>query len=132
VRPSRSWGKDALGGLRRGTWARRRLAWSAFVGAGLGGAVLAGAVGADRLEDTARAGVLRTDVSVNVTRASVGRPVSAGFVGPSIEYPAVTAYAGSDPAAINPVLEHMVRNLAPNQRPVLRIGGDSTDATGGP
>jgi len=38
-------------------------------------------------------------------------------------------YAGSDPAAINPVSEQLLRNLAPNQRPVLRIGGDSTDGT---
>ena len=108
---------------------RRRLALSAFVGAGLGGAVIAGIVGADRLDDTARAGVLRADVSVNVTREAVSRPVSAGFVGLSIEYPAVTAYAGSDRLAINPVFEQLVRNLAPNQRPVLRIGGDSTDRT---
>ena len=91
--------------------------------------MIAGTVGADRLDDTARAGVLRADVSVNVKRVAVGRPVSAGFVGLSIEYPAVTAYAGSDPPAINPVFEQLVRNLAPNQRPVLRIGGDSTDRT---
>ncbi len=50
-------------------------------------------------------------------------------MGLSIEYPAVTAYAGSDPSAINPVFERLVRNLAPNQHPVLRIGGDSTDRT---
>ena len=99
------------------------------MGAGLGGAVIAGTVGADRLDDTARAGVFRADVSVNVGRVAVGRPVSAGFVGLSIEYPAVTAYAGSDPSAINPVFEQLVRNLAPNQHPVLRIGGDGTDRT---
>jgi Glycosyl hydrolase family 79 C-terminal beta domain len=102
---------------------------SAFVGAGLGGAVILGTVGADRLDDTARAGVLRADVSVNVRRVAVGQPVRAGFVGLSIEYPAVTAYAGADPLAINPVFEQLVRNLAPSQRPVLRIGGDSTDRT---
>ena len=50
-------------------------------------------------------------------------------MGLSIEYPAVTAYAGSHPLAINPVFEQLLRNLAPNQRPVLRIGGDSTDHT---
>ena len=115
--------------LCRSGWVRRRLALSAFAGAGVGAAVIAGTVGADRLDDTARAGVLRADVSVNVTREAVSRPVSAGFVGLSIEYPAVTAYAGSDRLAINPVFEQLVRNLAPNQRPVLRIGGDSTDRT---
>ena len=87
--------------LCRSGWVRRGLAFSAFVGAGLGGAVIAKS-GADRLDDTARAGVLRADVSVNVGRVAVGRPVSAGFVGLSIEYPAVTAYAGTDPSAINP------------------------------
>ena len=115
--------------LCRSGWVRRGLACSAFVGAGLGGVVIAGTIGADRLDDTARAGVLRADVSVNVGRVVVGRPVSAGFVGLSIEYPALTAYAGSDPSAINPVFERLVRNLAPNQHPVLRIGGDSTDRT---
>ncbi|MBV8219671.1 MAG: hypothetical protein JO325_14490 [Solirubrobacterales bacterium] len=50
-------------------------------------------------------------------------------MGLSIEYPAVTAYAGSDPSAINPVFEQLIRNLAPHQRPILRIGGDSTDRT---
>ena len=115
--------------LCRDRWVRRGLASSASVGTGLGVAVIAGTVGADRLDDTARAGVLRADVSVNVSRAADGRPVSAGFVGLSIEYPAVTAYAGSDPPAINPVFEQLVRNLAPNQHPVLRIGGDSTDRT---
>jgi hypothetical protein len=102
---------------------------AALVGVALAGGLIFGTVGADRLDDTARAGVLRADASVIVERASVGRPVSAGFVGLSIEYPAVTVYAGSDPLAINPVFEQLIRNLAPNQRPVLRIGGDSTDAT---
>jgi hypothetical protein len=111
----------------RRRWVQRALASSAFVGLGLVGGVIAGTVGAGRLDDTARAVQLRADVSVNVSAAAVGRPISGGFVGLSIEYPAVTAYAGSDPSAINPVFEHLVRNLAPNRRPVLRIGGDSTD-----
>lgn len=101
---------------------------SALVGVGLAGLIL-GTVGADRPGDAARADPIRADVSVNVGRAALGRPVSAGFVGLSIEYPAVTAYAGSDPSAVNPVFEQLLRNLAPSQRPVLRIGGDSTDRT---
>jgi hypothetical protein len=55
------------------------------------------------------------------------RPIAPGFVGLSIEFPALLAYAGNDPRAIDPVFEQLVRNLAPGQRPVLRIGGDSTD-----
>jgi hypothetical protein len=105
------------------------LALVTFLGAGLGGGAIAGSVGADRLDDSARAGLLRADAFVSVGRRAVSRPISAGFVGLSLEYPAVTAYAGSDPRVINPVFEQLIRNLAPNQRPFLRIGGDSTDRT---
>jgi hypothetical protein len=55
--------------------------------------------------------------------------VAPGFVGLSLEYPAVEPYAGSDPLALDPVFEQLVRNLAPGQTPILRIGGDSSDAT---
>jgi hypothetical protein len=58
-----------------------------------------------------------------------GTPIPAGFLGLSLEYPAVEAYAGTDPTAIDPVLVQLIRNLTPGQRPVLRIGGDSTDWT---
>ena len=105
------------------------LAFATFLGAGLGGGVIAGSVGADRLDDAARAGLLRPDASVRVSRTPVSRSISAGFVGLSVEYPSVVAYAGSDPRAINPVFAQLIRNLASNQRPVLRIGGDSTDRT---
>ena len=64
---------------------------------------------------------------LTVQRTELGRPVPSGFVGLSMEYPAVEAYAGSDPQALDPVFLALVRNLAPGQRPVLRIGGDSTD-----
>jgi hypothetical protein len=99
------------------------------VGVGLGWGVIAGSVGADRPNHTALVGLPLADVSVSIERAAVGRPIRAGFVGLSIEYPAVIGYAGSDPAAVNPVFEQLLRNLAPSQRPVLRIGGDSTDRT---
>jgi hypothetical protein len=54
-------------------------------------------------------------------------PIRPGFLGLSIEYPSIEPYAGTDPNAINPVLVQLIRNLTPNQRPVIRIGGDSTD-----
>ncbi|MBV9681630.1 MAG: hypothetical protein JO046_07540 [Solirubrobacterales bacterium] len=69
------------------------------------------------------------DVVVNVGSAPVGRPVAPGFLGWSFEFPAVRHYTGPDPRAINPVLVQLIRNLAPGQSPVLRIGGNSTDAT---
>ncbi len=55
------------------------------------------------------------------------RPVSPGFLGLSIEYYAVQAYAGHDPRALDPVFLQLVRNLNSGQSPVLRIGGDSAD-----
>lgn len=64
---------------------------------------------------------------LRIRGTGVGRPVAPGFIGLSIEFPALPAYAGTDPAAVDPVFEQLIRNLAPRQRPVLRIGGDSTD-----
>jgi hypothetical protein len=64
---------------------------------------------------------------ITVSERSTGRPVAPGFVGLSLEYTTVEAYAGTDPKAINPVLVRLIRNLAPHERPVLRIGGDSAD-----
>jgi hypothetical protein len=55
--------------------------------------------------------------------------VPQGFLGLSIEYPALEPYAGSDPSSLDPVFEQLVRNLAPGQAPVLRIGGNSADRT---
>ncbi len=54
--------------------------------------------------------------------------VPSGFVGLSFEYQAIGSYAGT---ALQPdmVFEQLIANLAPHQRPVLRIGGDSTDHT---
>jgi Glycosyl hydrolase family 79 C-terminal beta domain len=63
----------------------------------------------------------------NVTAAPVGHPVAPGFVGLSIEIKALEQYAGSNPSAVDPVLLHLIEDLAPEQRPVLRLGGDSTD-----
>jgi hypothetical protein len=63
----------------------------------------------------------------HVSDQVVGRPIPSGFVGFSFEFQAVRDYTGDDPAAVNPVLAQLIRNLAPGQAPVLRIGGDSTD-----
>jgi len=58
-----------------------------------------------------------------------GAVVPAGFLGLSLEYPAIEAYAGTNPTAVDPVFEQLIRNLTPGQQPVLRIGGDSSDST---
>jgi len=69
----------------------------------------------------------RPALAAVVGATPVGRPLPAGFLGLSFEYGALEAYTGGDPAALNPVFVRLLRNLTP--APVLRIGGDSTDAT---
>lgn len=66
---------------------------------------------------------------VQVALRPFGRPIPPAFLGLAMEYRGIVAYAGPDPTAINPVLQQMIRNLAPGQSPVIRIGGDSTDWT---
>jgi hypothetical protein len=68
-------------------------------------------------------------VSVRVSAGRVTGPLPSGFVGFSFEFDAVRDYTGSDPRAINPVLVQLIRDVAPGQTPVLRIGGNSTDDT---
>jgi hypothetical protein len=67
--------------------------------------------------------------TIGVSGEAMARPVPAGFVGLSMEFRALEQYAGTDPKAIDPVLLNLIREIAPQQRPVLRIGGDSTDWT---
>ena len=54
-------------------------------------------------------------------------PIPAGFTGLSFELTALKTYTGKDPDAINPVFAQLVRNIAQGGRPVIRLGGDSTD-----
>ncbi|HEY5318230.1 MAG TPA: glycosyl hydrolase family 79 C-terminal domain-containing protein [Solirubrobacteraceae bacterium] len=67
--------------------------------------------------------------TVTVENAPVAQPIPPGFVGLTTEYRGLEAYAGTNPSALDPVFEQLVRNLAPKQSPILRIGGDSTDWT---
>jgi hypothetical protein len=69
------------------------------------------------------------DVTLGIGGRGRRQAIPGGFVGLSLEYPAVAAYAGTDPSAVNPVFLQLIRNLNPGQLPVLRIGGDSTDWT---
>lgn len=59
---------------------------------------------------------------------ATNRTIPAGFLGVSLEYFAIPAYAGSNPSALDPVFIQLIRNLV-GQTPVLRIGGDTTDWT---
>jgi hypothetical protein len=60
---------------------------------------------------------------VTIGRRPESQPVSSGFVGLSLEQNGISRYVWGDPA----LLGQLIRNLAPGQAPVLRIGGDSTD-----
>jgi hypothetical protein len=68
-----------------------------------------------------------------VFRVSVGAPegktIPADFLGLALEYRSIPAYTGTDPRTVNPVLVALIRNLAGGGRPVLRIGGQSSDRT---
>jgi hypothetical protein len=68
-------------------------------------------------------------LKLTVERAGVGPAIPNGFVGLSMEFRGLEAYVGKHPAALNPAFVQLVRNLAPGQSPILRIGGDSTDWT---
>lgn len=67
--------------------------------------------------------------TVTVGGPSGTRPIPAGFLGLSMEFKDLYAYAGKDPHAINPVFVQLMKNLANGQDVQLRIGGDSTDWT---
>lgn len=68
-------------------------------------------------------------VRIQVGNAPIGPPVKLGFLGLSLEYPSLSAYAGRDPSALNPPFVRLIRDLSPDGSPVIRFGGDSTDWT---
>jgi hypothetical protein len=64
---------------------------------------------------------------VTVGPAPITAPIADGFVGLALEYSNVPQWAGSAGAPVNPVLVQLIRNLDPAGRPIVRIGGLSTD-----
>jgi len=119
----REWMAAAAVPARAGT-----VAVLALAALSLGGGVpVAAAAGVARTPVAAAAGLPRAPV-ITFAKGAPGRPLPSGFVGLSLEYSAVPAYAGSA-TAVNPAVVQLIRNLAPGQTPVLRIGGDSTDQT---
>jgi Glycosyl hydrolase family 79 C-terminal beta domain len=75
------------------------------------------------------AAVAAPSPSLTVSSTPTGSAIPSGFLGLSLEYTAIEAYAGNNPKALNPVFLQLVRNLTPGQAPDLRIGGDTTDWT---
>jgi Glycosyl hydrolase family 79 C-terminal beta domain len=76
-----------------------------------------------------RAVAADTPLAVNVSSTEHGQALARGFVGVSLEYKALHIYTGRDPRAVDPVFLQLLRQLAPGQTPMIRIGGDSADAT---
>jgi|SRR5579884_27892 len=69
-------------------------------------------------------------LSATVSSTPTGAPsMASGFVGVSLEYRALHVYTGRNPLAVNPVLIHLLQHLAPGQAPIVRIGGESADAS---
>jgi hypothetical protein len=98
------------------------------------GCVAGGASAGSHKPERTHVDPLRGHIPKYALKLTVGAPVHvhpirSGFLGLSIEYPSIEPYAGTDPSAINPLLVQLIRNLTPDQRPVIRIGGDSTDET---
>ena len=67
--------------------------------------------------------------TVSVGTTVTAGPIPAGFVGLAFEYSNVPQWAGAATQPVNPVLVRLVRNLDPVGRPVIRVGGLSTDHT---
>jgi hypothetical protein len=65
--------------------------------------------------------------SVSVSTTPVSGATPGGFLGISIKYPSLRKFAGSNPAKINTAFLNLLGDIAPGQRPVLRIGGESAD-----
>ena len=66
--------------------------------------------------------------SVAVTRQVTAGPLPDGFVGLALEFDTIPRWVGQRRRRpINPVLVQLIRNLDPAGRPVIRIGGQSTD-----
>jgi hypothetical protein len=67
--------------------------------------------------------------TATVAAATTSRPLPSGFLGLSMQYKAFEQYAGTNPKALNPAFLNLIRQIAPDQSPVLRFGGDSSDWT---
>ncbi len=61
--------------------------------------------------------------------SAAGRPLPSGWLGLSMQYKAFPQYAGANASSINPAFLNLIRDIAPNQSPSVRFGGDSTDWT---
>ena len=118
--------------MQRGGWrtgVALALAASVLAVVVLVAGVVSGCAGGSNAQATAETQSPAGNVILRIRGAVRRQAIPGGFVGLSLEYPAVAAYAGASPSALNPVFVQLIRNLNPGQLPVLRIGGDSSDWT---
>jgi hypothetical protein len=85
--------------------------------------LLAVLVSSGAMAASAQAYSARVAVSEAATTGSLG----SGFLGLALEYNTVRTWVGKASAPVNPVFVQFIRNLVPSGRPVIRIGGQSTD-----
>jgi hypothetical protein len=71
------------------------------------------------------AGARADQASVAVTSGRTTASLPSGFTGLGLEYNTVPEWVGR--GTVDPVLVRLIRNLTPTGRPVIRIGGQSTD-----
>jgi hypothetical protein len=74
-----------------------------------------------------RAPVARAAFSVSVTGTPISQPVADDFLGLALEYNTIPEWSGPGAAGVNPPLMGLMRGLDPVGRPLVRVGGQSTD-----
>jgi hypothetical protein len=65
--------------------------------------------------------------TVALTTRPITRPIPRGFLGLAFEYGQIPTWVPAGTTQPDPVLLQLIRNLNPNARPMIRIGGLSTD-----
>lgn len=74
-----------------------------------------------------QAPVARAEFSVSVTRTPVTRPLADDFLGLALEYNTIPVWSGTNAGGVNEPLVGLMRGLDPVGRPLVRIGGQSSD-----
>lgn len=72
-------------------------------------------------------GAMAYQRTVAVGGRPAGRPRPDGYLGLAFTYQGLAKWAGSASSPVDPVLVRLIRNLTPEGRPVLRVGGVSAD-----